>query len=388
MRVLYDHQVFSAFRYGGILRYFCSLLNAFEECHDMTISVPLRYSSAAYLPHIVPKTNVTPYLDRWEQSGFLRLPAMLVNGFIVKPLNTFRALQNRQLAIQHLKKQQFDIFHPTYYDPYFLEYIGSKPFVVTVHDLIHERFPHLYASQNYVVQWKQELLRRASAIIAVSHFTKNDLVSYYQLSPGKVLVVYHANSLEVDRNDDADVLSSLQLPQRYLLFVGDRKGYKNFEFCVKSLAEYLLHDSSLYLLCGGSWPFTETETTLLQELGISSQVRHIRFQNDLQLIALYRNALAFIFPSLYEGFGIPVLEAFACRCPVLICNAGALPEVAGDACLKFDPDDTVAFRDAVKEIITNEHLREELKKAGERRLNEFSWQLAAMKTKEVYRRLI
>ncbi|MBP8976421.1 MAG: glycosyltransferase family 4 protein, partial [Bacteroidetes bacterium] len=348
----------------------------------------IRYSNGEYLSSASWTQNIAPFLKRVSYKGFLRLPSMLVNGLLIKPTNSYLRFKNKQLACKKLDQRNFDVFHPTYYAPYFLRHIGNKPFVLTIHDLIHERFPQYYISQKQVSNWKSQLIPKASKIIAVSNFTKNDILSYYQVSPERIAVVYHGNSLDVNNTLWTDEIQNLKLPQRYLLYIGDRKGYKNFNFFIECVSEILVKDRSLHIVCGGGPCFSTEENSMYHMYNIQEQVHHEPIHSDAQLIALYKRALAFVFPSLYEGFGIPVLEAFACNCPLIICNAGALPEIAGDACLKFEPHDKQSLVSSIEEILSSDNLRKMLIAAGKIREREFSWNRAANETKQVYTSLL
>jgi glycosyltransferase involved in cell wall biosynthesis len=169
--------------------------------------------------------------------------------------------------------------------------------------------------------------------------------------------------------------------------VGNRSGYKNFVFFIESIAGILYNHEDLHVVCAGSLPFTNEEKHFLTNLNLLNQVHHIKI-NDTILKNLYENARAFIFPSLYEGFGLPVLEAFSCGCPVLLSNSSSLPEVGGEGAIYFDPYDSASLTDALENLISDDYLRKQLALKGCERLKLFSWQKTANETKSVYENLI
>jgi len=362
MKILYDHQIFSMQKFGGISRYFSELFFHFNNKKDISIEVRLLLSDNYYLS----KTKIIKYINFLPNKQF-RGKYRLFN------------LINKANSIIALKKKNYDIFHPTYYDPYFLEYIGNKPFVLTVHDMIHEKFSEMFPANDKTTKQKKLLVEKATKIIAVSECTKKDLIELFGTDESKIEVVYHGNSLF----PKANIKISYDLPKKYLLFVGQRNIYKNFERFIKSISDILKEDKDLYVLCAGGGKFKDNEVQLLNELGVSNKVFQYQIDDD-SLAYFYKNALAFIFPSLYEGFGIPILESFACGCPVLCSNVSSLPEVAGEAACYFDPYSEESIRNAVLKILNDKAYREELINKGYEQVKKFSWEKTAEKTKKVY----
>jgi glycosyltransferase involved in cell wall biosynthesis len=162
-----------------------------------------------------------------------------------------------------------------------------------------------------------------------------------------------------------------------VLFVGDRGGYKNFAGLVEALRAPALED--IQLVCYGGGPFRKGETLPRRALHLSG--------SDELLAQLYRQAAALVYPSVYEGFGLPALEAMACHCPVVCSNAGSLPEIVGTAAELFDPRDPAAIADAVERVLTSSGRAQELRTRGAERAKQFTWERCAMETRQVYRRL-
>ncbi|WP_243669147.1 glycosyltransferase family 4 protein [Methanoculleus chikugoensis] len=178
--------------------------------------------------------------------------------------------------------------------------------------------------------WKKKLIEQAEAIIAISESTKSDIIKYTNAEPDRISVVYLGNPFEylVQSHRVKNNFEHPALEEPYILFVGNRNGYKNFIFFIKSVARLLKKDENLRVYCAGGGPFMRPELEILNELNILSKVRFIN-TNDLIMKHLYENAQAFIFPSLYEGFGLPILEAFSCGCPALLSNSSSFPRSGG-----------------------------------------------------------
>ncbi len=367
IRILYDHQIFSYEKYGGISRYFAQLIKYCQTNYNCAFDLSLKYSNNLYLKDIA-GLKVKPFLNNFN---FTKKPGLL------NWLNLNRSKE-------YLRNQNFDIFHPTFYNPYFLEHIGSKPFVLTVHDMITEIFPDMFPGQEEISAWKTGLIQKAEKIVTASESTKEDIIRLCNISEKKVGIVYLGNSLD---EDTAEYGRTPNLPQKYLLFVGKRPFYKNFERFIRAVSYLLLMDKQLNVICAGSTKFTHEEKKLLKDLEISDNVFHFP-ADDRFLVTLYRNALAFVFPSLYEGFGIPVLEAFSCGCPAIISKTSSLPEVGGKAVIYFDPEDETSIRDAIKKVIYDKSLRKILIQEGHERARKFTWENTALNTLKIYKEII
>ena len=196
-------------------------------------------------------------------------------------------------------------------------------------------------------------------------------------APSKITVVHHGY------RPISDVAP--QLFDNYVLYVGERKGYKNFMPWLSAIRPILDNNPSLKIVCTGA-PFTAAELKQFAEWNISDRMRHIS-ANDAQMASLYRHALCFVFPSHYEGFGIPILEAFNGGCPVCLSNASCFPEVAGDAAVYFNPNDAQSMHDTLKEVLTSKNLREELRQKGTTLSKEYSLERMVEQTCNVYRKL-
>lgn len=366
MKVLYDHQIFSDQVYGGISRYFYEIMDNYARGDDIKFDISLLFSNNYYIEN----SSFSMHKNFFKKYNFKGKPRFL---------NYF----NKKYSIKILKKNNYDVFHPTYYDPYFLKSIGNKPFVLTIFDMIHEVYPEIFALNDRTSEKKYLLAEKASKIIAISENTKKDIIKYFKIDHKKIEVVYLGNSLKIP--DCSKV--KLRLPEAYLLYVGDRHLYKNFKTFINSVAPLLNENKNMSIVCAGGKEIRLDEINLFKDLGVSGRVYHYRVRNDGILSCLYVNAAAFIYPSLYEGFGIPILEAFSCGCPVVLSDSSSFPEIAGDAAVYFDPKDSVSIREAVKNILYNDNLKKELKSKGFGRLKNFSWDKTADKTNKIYKQI-
>lgn len=369
MKILYDHQSFTGSKYGGVARYFYDLMYTLKHQSNAEVELSVVFSNNAYLQNADVKT-VFPFKN------------YLGKGVTNK---IFSHLNRANSALKLIVKD-FDVFHPTYFNDYFLDYIGKKPFVITHHDVIPEKFSQKYAElDGFDINHKQKLLDRASKVIAVSENTKKDLLEYFKISEDKIEVVHHATHFSIYKPDES---FDIKTPDNYLLYVGNRDNYKNFDFFVKSIAPLFDKFPDLYLICAGSGNFNDYEHRLLADLQISDKVLYYPITSDDLLYRLYQKALGFVYPSLYEGFGIPILEAYACGCPVAISDRSSFPEVAKNAAIYFNPNDSEHIQHAIEQLIEDTQLRLNLVKKGYDRLKDFTPESTAMQTLRVYQSVI
>jgi len=376
MKILYDHQAFSNCSYGGICRYFFELMR-----HYYRQKVPFELAAQSinnhYLESAIETKDWCSNTPRSALPMWRRCRRAFSRFFGKEAERSDFLFENKRAGVAALERNAFDIFHPTYYDPYFLEHLSKKPFVLTVHDCIHELFPE-FLMTDPAYRSKERLAQSAAKVIAVSERTKEDLLRIYDVDERKITVVYHGNSLDANVEN-----ANLRLPSRYLLFVGDRTIYKNFYLLARVIASLAKHDRELSLLCMGGPKFSQRELRFFELIGIRDQVRW-RAADDPSLVSAYRRALLFVYPSLYEGFGIPLLEAFACGCPVACSRTSCFPEIAGDAAAYFEPKEFDSMKETIAELLRNEDLRKRLRTAGYKRLQRFSWEQCAHQTMRVY----
>jgi glycosyltransferase involved in cell wall biosynthesis len=361
MNLIYTYDVFCAQRYGGISRYYFELIR--------------RISPKMADVKIVAGLYINEYIKSLPVVKGIKVPALKYTGSIRRKVNRiFQAIMLRGTDSQTIVHQTF------YYQPH-INFQGK--IVVTVYDMTSEIFPQYFSAGDNISLLKRRCCERADKVIAISHSTKNDLVRFFDISPEKIVVIHLASSLKAN-NASHSVKPFLE---PYLLFVGERDHYKNFEGLIQAFTASDSLKNSFNIICFGGNPFSKSENIRLKELGIEGRVHHVR-GNDELLCNYYRNAVAFICPSLYEGFGIPILEAMEFSCPVVCSNNGSVPEVAGDAAVYFDPSDPASMQHALETTLFDKNLLDDLKKRGLERQSMFSWVRCANETLAVYNSLI
>lgn len=369
MKILLDPQIFNDQEFGGISRYYTEIFSRLSKLKEVIIDIPIVLSRNVYLKDSV---LLGKQLQRFEYiSSILSKIGISIRKKTKK--------MHEKKIFNAFKKNDFDLFVSTYYDPYFLDYIGNKPFVLTVYDMVHELFPEFFIDDPYqVVKHKKLLIEKATNIIAVSNNTKKDILTIYpDVNPAKIHVIYHGNSLRINTDFQID------LPINYILFVGKREYYKNFYFLVNAIQSLLNKDKSLQLVCAGGGEFTEEEIDFIDNLKLSNQIIQRSFI-DSELGLFYKNAKCFVFPSAYEGFGIPVLESMACGCPIVLTQNSSFPEVAGEAGLFYTLNDGNDLKNKINLLLENENLRQSYSEKGLLQVKKFNWDQAAKQCFEVY----
>jgi glycosyltransferase involved in cell wall biosynthesis len=382
MKVLFDTTIFDQQRIGGISRYCFDLMMGLK---GEELVFPCEYSNNHLLESEGRFSAIKRYPVEREQFKFLRRfkrlkERVFATGKEVIPPNQ----QNRMNVIAELEKGQFDVFHPTYYADYFIGKLKGGKMVVTIHDMIHEKFPEFFPFSDKTALYKQNMIEKADAIIAISESTKLDIQRFYPTLSKKIFVVYHSLTSEKIKYDNERTI--LLTPQKYLLFLGVREGYKNFYFMVRALRPLFLADRELHLVCTGA-PFSREEVEWLAQLGLSNQIVSFFFEEKV-LPALYRHAEALLFPSLCEGFGYPILEAFTNSCPVVLSRIPVMEEIAGDAAVYFDPKDPVELLSCVKNLLEKGEIRRSLRERGAKQVLRYSRKSTLQGTFDVYRSVI
>ena len=265
--------------------------------------------------------------------------------------------------------------------------------IMTIHDLGFKRFPKAYTfgQRIYYSLVHSFAAKYADKIITPSEFTKTEIINLYKTDPNKIVVIplgynKYYNLVE-DKNKIEEILTKYQIKKPYLFFVGRLEKKKNIKGLVDAYQQLLKQNYSLQLVLAGNPGFGYQEVkSQIKSLG--EKICRINYVEPKDLVYLYAGAEAFIFPSFYEGFGIPLLEAMASGCPVVASNQGSLPEVAQDAALYFDPKNSLQMVEAIKRIINEQDLRKVLIEKGLARVKEFSWQKCAEKTFKIFKNII
>jgi len=291
------------------------------------------------------------------------------------------------LPLHLYSKRDVDIFFsPAHYAPRFC----PVPTVITIHDLSYIYFPgdflkkDLYQLRN----WTQYSIHKAKKIIAVSKTTKNDIMKAYQIPEERVEVVYNGYEKELKiKNLESKIKIDTKNP--YILYVGTLQPRKNIVTLIQAFAKFKDSYPEFKLIVAGKkgWLF-ESIFDFVSELGLNNDIYFSDYVTDQQLAFLYKNAFCFVLPSLYEGFGIPILEAMSFGCPVISSFASSLPEVGGDACLYFDPQGVDDLVEKIKQIKNDTKLRADLIQKGKKRVKEFSWEKCGEETLSIIQNAI
>jgi len=373
MKILYDHTVFQFQRYGGISRYFYELITRLSTKEDVDISLFHGFHINEYaLPEH--KENFDSY---WGYKWKYKKPA-------AKYMALMFAIPNKILFDNYMRSLDINIYHPTYYRNDLDKYDKSA-IVLTVHDMIHELYPDQFIDSRFVIKAKKKSINTADLIICVSENTKKDLINMYDVSEDKIRVIYHGNSLP--KSDEyltcADLEKMYSITKPFLLYIGDRKrSYKNFTMLLETYSTML--SDRFDLVCFGGGDFNHNELKTIKSIRCSGKVIHLSGSDHL-LASLYKNAFCFIYPSLYEGFGIPLLEAMGLGCPVIASNTSSIPEVVDNAALFFDPKSKDSLINVIKLLESKKSKREKLIDLGFKQEKKFSWDKTAYETFKVYK---
>lgn len=361
MHILYDHQIFTWQKYGGISRYFYELMThlAHESKVDVSLFLGLHVNAFDFHDH---RKSFKHYFGV-KLPGYTRCSKFINNALFCSMV----------APVLHP-----DIYHQTYYGNVAPHCSGRR--IVTVHDMIHERFPQYFSPTDSAIRNKKESVNTSDGIICVSQSTKNDLMQYYHVPEQKVRVIYHGNSLHT-------AVTSNRIHNRpYVLYVGLRNLYKGFDQLVSAYAQSPKVHDNYYLVCFGGGKFTKQEHQNFVALGIDDKIMAYSGTDEL-LANLYHYASVFVYPSQYEGFGMPLIEAMYHGCPVVASHASSLPEVGGNAALYFNPDEQDDLPIKLEMILSDTQLQAQLRQSGYEQEKKFGWDRCARETLHFYKEI-
>lgn len=367
MKIAYDSEIFTMQRYGGISRYFVKL--------------------AEQLAHLEQEVKIFAPL---HQNQYLAtVPKLFVSGRGIDkfPRKTGRVIQyaNSIIAKRQIINWKPDIIHQTYYS-------GSKfrekksPVVITVYDMVHELFPDFMGENNKTSRNKKIAIKNADHIICISESTKRDVIELLNICESKISVVHLG--VDTPNLSTTNLHTSLaSSDQPYILYVGARGGYKNFKGLLKAVAQTPKLKNDFRIIAFGGGALSRNEREEVESCGLDDcRVLHVSGDDSL-LQTYYENASAFVYPSLYEGFGLPPLEAMSAGCPVVSSNTSSMPEVISDAAEFFNPEDIECFAQALEAVVYSEERRADLVVRGYKRVQALSWDKCAQQTLNVYEKL-
>jgi glycosyltransferase involved in cell wall biosynthesis len=362
LRVLYDGEAFIRHRRSGITRYLSQLIHELRADRGLGIEpvTPYRWVANSHLA------------EGWP--GYTQIP--LPGRFRPAVLGRLNARRVRRAA------DDADLVHHSLYEEAALDAWRGRRRICTIYDFTFERFPDLLGDQSAHLAAKALFIERCDALICISQATHDDLIRFHPglQKPSFVIPLGVGNDFF-----QPEPVRIRGLPERYLLYVGNRHAHKNVDVLFRAFVELTSRHGDLRLVLVGA--YLPDEAGRLRELGIADKTVRLRV-SDRQLPWLYHQARAFVFPSLYEGFGLPVVEAMAAGCPVAVADTAALLELVADSATVFKPDDPGALAGEIERILGDPRLAGELRNAGRRRAREYTWRRTAELTAAAYQRAI
>lgn len=343
----------------GIGEYAYELLLQFAKAkEDVKFEVYLKENPRIEMP--VPTSNfkyrIVGPKKLWTQFGL--------------PLNLF------------IEKRPDVFFTPTHYAPRF----SPIPTAISIMDLSFIHFPNLFAKRDLyqLTNWTSYSVKNASKIFTISQSSKDDIIDIYGVDDNKIFVTYpgikegsNGKILTMD-----DLRKKFGIDKNYILFVGTLQPRKNIIKLIEAFSKIERENLILVIVGKKGWLY-EDILSAPQKFGVLERVKFLDFAEDKDLPSLYQNATCFVLPSLYEGFGLPVLEAMKYGCPVLVSNVSSLPEAGGDAAIYFDPKDANDIKEKIEKVISNTKLRSEMIEKGKLQIKKFSWEKTARETLRV-----
>lgn len=367
MKVTFDWDIFSFQSRGGVSRYISRLAEGLAFLGtDVQVVAPIHTNQ--YLKELDQALVCGKFSERLVELS--PKVCRMINQYVLK---------------RQVDKWQPDIIHKTYYAPFDFRSSDSKV-VVTVHDMIHEIFPDSFLECDQTSDLKREAVRKADHVICISKKTQQDLVNMFEVSMDKTSVIHHGIDEIFSPGGRGEDRLSTASP--FLLYVGARGGYKNFERLLEAYASSSRVKSDFKMVLFGGGEISQSEQVLISKLGLSGEQIVSVSGGDELLCTYYRQAEALIYPSLYEGFGFPPLEAMACGCPVICSSTGSLPEVVGSSADFFDPESTESIRNTLEDFLYSGSRKNELRKLGLEWQQKYTWKNCAESTQSVYREVI
>ncbi len=363
MNILYDYEIFSIQKYGGATRYFYEIISRMPKYENCRVNL--------YMGRYINTYGLEGHKDKFDNyygKKIRHIPRTKLL-FIKAQKPFFERYANRYSC---------DIFHKTYYQNYNLK--PRKKTIITLHDFTHERFPDNFSKLDKTPEYKRRSISEANGIICISESTKRDLLEYYKVPEEKIKIIYHGNSLKYTVTEDRII------KEPYILYVGDRRSYKNFGILIDAFNNSDFLRKNFKSVCAGGGRFTKKEKEDIEKANALNNFIQIEGRDKL-LANLYHYAEVFVFPSLYEGFGIPILEAMHYGCPIIASNSSSLPEVGGNAAVYFNPNSPDDFSEKLLMILNDRELKEKLAKNGINREKNFDWEKTAIETYEFYKQI-
>ncbi|QQG40432.1 MAG: glycosyltransferase family 4 protein [Candidatus Levyibacteriota bacterium] len=270
-------------------------------------------------------------------------------------------------------------FSPTHYAPRF----SPVPTVISIMDLSYIRFPEMFKKSDLyqLRNWTSYSVNKAKKIFTISQASKNDIIKLYGISEGKVIVTYpgvrHKTAMQ-----NSKIKEKYGIKEDYILFVGTLQPRKNIVRLIEAFSKIQDKDIDLVIVGKKGWMY-EDILQAPKKYNVENRVKFLEFVSNEELQEFYKHAVCFILPSLYEGFGLPILEAMQYGCPVITSNVSSLPEAGGEAAIYVNPEDVDDMAKKIEMVISNKKIQEELREKGYKQAKKFSWERAAKETLKV-----
>ena len=366
IRVAFGPQIFGLQVYGGVSRYFCQLTEQLAQCSGIQ-------------PRIIAPLHINAYLRALD-------PRLVVGKAVPRIPGAGRILQELNILLFRAvaRRVQPAIVHETYFSPRPCQYAGV-PRVLTVYDMIHERFPAHFSASDRIAEFKRAAILRADHVFCISENTRKDLQEIYRLPDERVSVTQLGHAMPAGTRVAGMKLAG---SAPFLLYVGERRGYKNFSAFIAAFANSPWLRNNIRIVCFGGGQFRTGELEMMTQLGLGEDLLQQISGSDADLANLYCSATALVYPSRYEGFGIPLLEAMSLGCPVVCSNSSSIPEVVANAGEYFAPGDRDSIQDALERVLQSSSRQVELADLGHVRCRHFSWSRCATETHSVYKKLL
>jgi glycosyltransferase involved in cell wall biosynthesis len=364
MNILFDHQFFPILRFSGITRYHYELARYLVKQPDCDVSLFMGWHINEFAFHELAS----------ETKHFfgMKRPSFRGGDKVYSRLNKIGLSLFSFLC-------KADLYHQTYYTFLLPNFKGKR--VLTLHDMIYFLFPECFDKNDRIRDETRKSVEMAAGIITVSENSKKDIIEILHVPENKIQVTYEANSLS------CPPLPENPIKRPYILYVGQRFHWKNFILLLNVYCRSELLNKNFDLVCFGGWDWTESEKEMIARFSLQDRV-HKNSGPDELLATYYAHASALVYPSLYEGFGLPVLEAMHYGCPVVASNRASIPEIGGDAALYFDPADAEMLEHVLIKVLNSEDIRKDLSQKGPMREAMFSWRKCGEKTYDFYQRIL
>lgn len=362
MKILFDYKIFYQQEYGGISNYFFNLGKQL-----LNLNIDIKFNCLMYR---------TKHLTNLPENNFKGFNVSFIPG----KLNPLLEKINKKYFEKTYSKSNFSIIHETYYSKHTF---GNVKKILTVYDMINELYPQSNNNSKEISNIKKESINRSDHIICISESCKNDLIKLFKIDPSKITVTHLASDIRVE-----NVLLKNKKYKDFILYVGSRRGYKNFSSLIEVFSKSHYLKNNFKIAVYGGEKFGNKDIDILKKFNFPRDNIWIVNSKKFSLKDMYSNVSLFVYPSMYEGFGLPLVEAMSCGCPIVCSNVGSLEEVGGEGLKYFDINDNSHMSYVIENILKSKEAQEQLIDYGYNRSKKFSWKKCASETLNTYKNLI